>query len=101
MIIGLFSYYLINCLRIENIQEIISFIPIKRIVSQITLITNLFPHPNNEISPGPYWYFGMTMQLYLIYLYVVYKKKTMYIIAFCMFFLIISALLNQYPDILL
>lgn len=96
-----FFYYLINCLRIENIQEIISFIPIKRIVSQITLITNLFPQPNNEISPGPYWYFGMTMQLYLIYLYVVHKKKTMYIITFGMFFLIISALLNRYPVILL
>lgn len=101
MLIGLVFYYLIYFIKIGSNQDIISFIPFKRIVSQITLITNLLPYPNNEIHPGPYWYFGMTMQLYIIYLYVVHKKKSIYIVTFSILMWGLSTLLSQYPIFLL
>lgn len=40
-------------------------------VAQMTMTCNLVFHPDRLIKPGPYWYFGMTMQLYLIFRLVV------------------------------
>ena len=49
--------------------------PAARIVTQCTMVLNLiYPHEVN-INPGPYWYFGMTMQLYVFYVFLVYRKS--------------------------
>lgn len=38
------------------------------IIGQLTMTINLFPDPDHSIWPGPYWFFGLMMQLYLIYI---------------------------------
>ena len=44
-------------------------------VMQITMTGNFALHPNSLIKPGPYWYFGLTMQLYIIYIFLVYRRS--------------------------
>lgn len=68
-----------------------------RFVTQCTMILNLiYPHELN-FSPGPYWYFGMTMQLYIIYIFMVYKKSTRWLLSILFISLVLLALLhNQY-----
>lgn len=44
------------------------------ILTQLTMTINLRPEPDSIIWPGPYWFFGLIMQLYLIYRVMLYKK---------------------------
>jgi len=47
----------------------------KTLIAQMTLTNNLVLHPVRLIRPGVYWYFGMTMQLYVIYRLIVYRHS--------------------------
>lgn len=40
---------------------------VMKIVGQLTFTANLFPEPQTYTMPGPFWYFGLTVQLYLVY----------------------------------
>lgn len=35
---------------------------------------NLFPGPDKIIWPGPYWFFGLMLQLYIVYRLLLYKR---------------------------
>lgn len=63
--------------------------PLYTILFQITLVANLFPHPDVIIDPGPYWYLGITMQLYIIYALFGNKLSTRNICLITFFSLII------------
>ena len=57
------------------------------VVAQLGLFNNLLPHPNNVIWPGPYWFFGLMMQLYIIYRLLLYRRHwgwTLGLMVFCM-----------------
>lgn len=43
------------------------------LVGQLLFVINLFPHPGKHIQPGPFWYFGLTLQLYLLYRLVLWR----------------------------
>jgi peptidoglycan/LPS O-acetylase OafA/YrhL len=44
------------------------------IVAQILMYINFYPNPGDIIYPGPYWFLGMLLQLYLIYRIAIYKR---------------------------
>lgn len=71
--------------------------PAARFVTQCTMLLNLlYPHELN-FSPGPYWYFGMTMQLYLIYAFFIYKKSMKWLLVLTILSLVILVFLqNEY-----
>ncbi len=52
-----------------------------RVVAQLFMYINLLPNPDHIIKPGPYWYFGLTMQLYLVYRLFLYRRHSAYTIA--------------------
>lgn len=68
---------------------------ILQLIAQLTLTINIAPHPENLILPGPYWYFGMTMQLYVIYILVIYKRPTRHIFIFTLFVFIVTIFLGN------
>lgn len=72
MLIGVISFYVIYYLLNARLWDgwLVS------LSTQLTMTSNLLPHPNFVIHPGPYWYFGLTMQLYVLYSFVIYKRKT-------------------------
>ena len=102
MVLGFIAYYFVlYIINHPNNQDIFTIVPIKRFFAQITLIINFLPNPHRLIMPGPYWYFGLTMQLYIIYLLFVYKRPISYItvIALCTF--IFSLFLEYNPQLLI
>ncbi len=57
--------------------------------AQMTLTSNLVLHPDRFIKPGPYWYFGMTMQLYIIYRFLVYKHSSYFLLVFVLLSIVV------------
>lgn len=37
------------------------------VIAQLLMVINLLAHPDHIIWPGPYWFFGLMMQLYIVY----------------------------------
>lgn len=55
------------------------------IPGQLLFIINLIP--NAHINPGPYWYLGMTLQLYIIYIILISKRSDIplfFILSICL-----------------
>ena len=44
------------------------------IVSQLFMFGNLMPMPDQVIWPGAYWFFGLMVQLYIIYRLLIYRR---------------------------
>ena len=44
------------------------------IIAQLTMTINVLPDPDHIIWPGPYWFFGLMMQLYLIYILLLHRR---------------------------
>lgn len=40
---------------------------VTQIVTQLGMVNNLLPDPDHNIWPGPYWFFGLMLQLYIVY----------------------------------
>lgn len=53
----------------------------ENIVAQLLMYINVLPHPNNIIWPGPYWFFGLMMQLYIVYILLLHRRHWLYIVA--------------------
>lgn len=51
------------------------------IIAQITMTINLLPNPDDIIWPGPYWFFGLMMQLYIIYILLLHNKGSKWTVA--------------------
>lgn len=52
-----------------------------RVVAQLLMYINILPDPDHIIKPGPYWYFGLTLQLYIVYRLLLYKRRSAYVLA--------------------
>ena len=44
------------------------------IIGQMGLFNNLLPNPDDIIWPGPYWFFGLMIQLYIVYRLFLYRR---------------------------
>ena len=44
------------------------------VIAQLGLFNNLLPHPEKIIWPGPYWFFGLMMQLCIVWRLLLYKR---------------------------
>ncbi len=56
------------------------------IVAQMFMFNNLLPNPDDVIWPGPYWYFGLMLQIYIVYRAFIYKRHwgfTLALIVIC------------------
>lgn len=45
------------------------------VVGQLGMFSNLYRDPDHDIWPGPYWYFGLMVQLYVFYRLVLYRGR--------------------------
>ena len=52
-----------------------------RVVAQLLMYINLLPDPDHIIKPGPYWFFGLMLQLYVVYRLLIYRQKTSNVLA--------------------
>lgn len=49
-------------------------------ILQTTLLINFHPDAADIIKPGPYWYFGFVMQLYVIYRLLIYHRHWLWMV---------------------
>ena len=45
------------------------------VVGMLGMFANFFEHPSQVIWPGPYWYFGLTLQVYILYRLLFYRWR--------------------------
>ncbi len=45
-----------------------------KIIAQLGMFNNLLPNPDHQIWPGPYWFFGLMLQLYIVYRLIIYRR---------------------------
>ena len=43
-------------------------------VSMLGMFNNVLPNPDDIIWPGPYWFFGLMLQLYIVYRLFLYRR---------------------------
>lgn len=102
MVGGLFAFYIVRyVMNPFGYNDLLEIFPLKQFLALLTMTINLMPEPHKLILPGPYWYFGMTMQLYVVYLLAVHKRPTTYIIILAVATLLASLFLEPYPPILI
>lgn len=66
MIIGYVVFVAVYFLRNNNGAEVYS---IDRMLAQLTMVINfVYKYPDQVIKPGPYWFFGLMLQLYALYI---------------------------------
>lgn len=44
------------------------------VVAMLGMYANFLDHPSQVVWPGPYWYFSVTLQLYLLYRLLMYRR---------------------------
>ena len=47
-----------------------------RVLAQLLMYINILPDPDHIIKPGPYWFFGLMLQLYIVYRLFIYRRRT-------------------------
>lgn len=47
---------------------------VAQIVGQLLMINNFYYQPDRNIWPGPFWFFGLMLQLYVVYRLLLYRR---------------------------
>ena len=50
------------------------------IVAQLLMYINVLPRPDKIIWPGIYWFFGLMLQLYIVYRLFLYRQRSLYVV---------------------
>lgn len=87
MILGFVAYLLLNAIvPWDHHYKLLD------IVAQLGMFNNLLENPDKIIWPGPYWFFGLMFQLYIIYRLLMYKRSWKYTVALILICAMIQAL---------
>ncbi len=76
---------------------------LKHMIAQLLMVINILHEPARYIMPGPYWFFGLMLEVYVIYRLLVYpthnikKKEWKWLAWFIPVALVIAAWLIQEP----
>ena len=79
MVIGYLVFIGIYLLRHSDGAQVYSW---DRVLAQLTMTINFFYFdPDHIIKPGPYWYFGLMLQLYILYILVIHRWRSNWLLA--------------------
>ena len=51
------------------------------VLAQLLMYVNVLPEPEKIIWPGIYWFFGLMMQLYIVYRLLLYRRSSWWVVA--------------------
>lgn len=73
MIIGYAVFVAVYCIRSTDALAVYSW---DHVIAQLTMTINLlYEAPDKVIKPGPYWFFGLMLQLYALYALVYHRFR--------------------------
>ena len=64
-----------------------------QLLAQLTMLNNLLPDPDRQIWPGPYWFFGLMLQLYIVYRLFLHRCKGSTVVVWIILFTAIQWLM--------
>ncbi len=67
-----------------------------QVVAQLGMFNNLLPDPDHQIWPGPYWFFGLMLQLYIVYRLLLYRRH--WSVAVVLVVVCVAVQLTMVPD---
>ena len=78
MIIGYLLFIGVYLLRHSDGAQVYSW---DHVLTQLTMTINfLYFDPDHIIKPGPYWFFGLMLQLYALYILVVHRWRSKWLL---------------------
>lgn len=92
LVVGTFAYLLVMFVLEGHLVCSVS-----RIIAQCSMLLS-FISPMH-LLPMPYWYLGMTMQLYIIYVLLVYKRTIKSLLLLAIASLVFMACFVNYPQV--
>lgn len=69
MIVGFVSFTIVDAMTPGRWHYTLT-----QVVAQLAMVNNLLPAPDHNIWPGPFWFFGLMLQLYVVYRLLLYKR---------------------------
>jgi hypothetical protein len=51
------------------------------VLAQLLMFINVLPEPDKIIWPGIYWFFGLMMELYIVYRLLLYRRSSWFVVA--------------------
>lgn len=69
MIVGFVSFTIVDAMTLGRWHYTLT-----QVVAQLAMVNNLLPDPDHNIWPGPFWFFGLMLQLYVVYRLLLYKR---------------------------
>ena len=51
------------------------------VIAQLLMYINVLPEPDKNIWPGIYWFFGLMMELYIVYRLLFYRRNSWFVVA--------------------
>ena len=69
MIVGFVSFTIVDAMTPGRWHYTLT-----QVVAQLAMVNNLLPDPDHNIWPGPFWFFGLMLQLYVVYRLLIYKR---------------------------
>lgn len=81
MIVGFICFTLIDAVTPGQWHYTVA-----QVVGQLGMFNNLYPSPDRNIWPGPFWFFGLMLQLYIVYRLFIYRRHwgwTVALMAIC------------------
>ena len=69
MIVGFVSFTIVDAMPPGRWHYTLT-----QVVAQLAMVNNLLPDPDHNIWPGPFWFFGLMLQLYAVYRLLLYKR---------------------------
>lgn len=70
MIVGFVAFTMVDAITPDRFHYTVT-----DILAQLALVNNILPTPDKVIWPGPYWFFGLMLQLYVVYRLVFYRWR--------------------------
>ena len=64
------------------------------IIAQLGMFNNVLENPDGIIWPGPFWFFGLMLQLYIVYRLVIYRRHWAYTVVLMVACVAIQMLLD-------
>ena len=69
MIIGFLPFLSLDIITADGSRD-----PLANIIPQLTMISTLFPFKPYMVWPGPYWYFPLMVQVYIVYRLFLFRR---------------------------
>ena len=88
-IVGYATYLLLNAYYTPYPSSVVF-----GILNQLSMLSNLQIFPAETYAPGPYWYFGLTFQLYAIYRLLFFRRSWSIIVGAIFLCSIIQAIIS-------